>query len=157
MTHNWTAGNKNSIQSIVDNAQLVAKAVSATAKKDAVTSISSAIKTVEQIVAATQKLDNALSNLPKINLQSRLTEVAGIAGLGASGIYTVHSKDVVINVNFTIQMDAGKVEKAILMNTESIIKDRINFALGGGQGKNAVVAESLKPGMTYTTVANNVK
>jgi hypothetical protein len=121
------------------------------------TAVSKVTNTVTKMVSAVQTMDDALSKLGTINIGTRLDSVAKSLGIGSSGTYTVQSKEVVINVNFTIQMDAGKVEKAILMNTESIIKDRINFALGGGQGKNEVVAESLKPNMTYTPVATNVK
>ena len=109
------------------------------------------------MVSAVQTMDDALSKLGTINIGTRLDSVAKSLGIGSSGTYTVQSKEVIINVNFTIQMDAGKVEKAILMNTESIIKDRINFALGGGQGKNEKVAESLMPNMSYAPVATNVK
>lgn len=121
------------------------------------TSLTKTQNTVTKMVAAVQSMDNALAKLGTINIGTRLNTVAKSLGIGSSGTYTVQSKEVVINVNFTIQMDAGKVEKAMLMNTESIIKDRINFALGGGQGKNAVVAESLKPNMSYAPVATNVK
>lgn len=129
MTHNWMADGRNSIQSIVDNAKSIASAVSATAKRDAVGSINTAIKTVEDIVTATQKMDNALSNLPKINLQTKLSEVAGIAGLGAKGIYTVQSKEVVINVEFNVTMEVDKVEQILVSRTSSIIRDRINYAI----------------------------
>lgn len=121
------------------------------------TSIMKTQNAVTKMVGAVQTMDDALSKLGTINIGTRLDSVAKSLGIGSSGTYTVQSKEVVINVNFTIQMDAGKVEKAILMNTESIIKDRINFALGGGQGKNEKVAESLMPNMSYTPVATNVK
>ena len=119
--------------------------------------VSKTTTTVTKMVAAVQSMDNALAKLGTINIGTRLDTVAKSLGIGSSGTYTVQSKEVVINVNFTIQMDAGKVEKAMLMNTESIIKDRINFALGGGQGKNAIVAETLKPNMSYVPVATEVK
>lgn len=122
------------------------------------TSVAKTTSTVTKMVSAVQTMDDALSKLGTINIGTRLDSVAKSLGIGSSGTYTVQSKEVVINVNFTIQMDAGKVEKAMLMNTESIIKDRINFALGGGQGKNAIVPETLKPGMTWAAdTATNSK
>ena len=121
------------------------------------TSITKTQTTITQMVGAVQKMDDALSKLGTINIGTRLDSVAKSLGIGSSGTYTVESKQVVININFAIQMDAGKVEKAMLMNTESIIKDRINFALGGGGGKDAKVSESLMPNMSYLPVSTSTK
>lgn len=93
---------------------------------DQIKNIAKTLKAVEDMVAATQKLDDALATMPKINLQARLTQVAGLAGLGTSGIYTVKSKDVVVQLDLKIVMEADKVEKVIVERSDSLLRRTIN-------------------------------
>lgn len=89
--------------------------------------VARAIKAVEDMVSAVQQLDNALANLPRIDIPARLKQVAGMMGIGASGVYTVKSKDVVINVSFNVTMSTDKIEKSIL-SQGTIIRTALNFA-----------------------------
>jgi len=101
------------------------------------------------MVAATQKMDDALSKVDKINIGARLTQVAGSMGIGAAGAYTVNSKDVVIHVEFKVSMDAQEIEKIMIGNNKSIIRDRINFALDkSDKGNKAVLVKSNPAGNT---------
>jgi len=92
-----------------------------------VTTLQKSLTELQNIVKAVQQLDNALANLGNINLQSRMTAIAGSAGLGAAGIYTVKSKDVVVQITLNVTMDAGGVEKAIISNAKSEIKTVVNY------------------------------
>lgn len=112
-------------------------------------SITKTLKAVEDMVAATQKMDDALSKVDKINIGARLTQVAGSMGIGAAGAYTVNSKDVVIHVEFKVSMDAQEIEKIMIGNNKSIIRDRINFALDkSDKGNKAVLVKSNPAGNT---------
>lgn len=94
-----------------------------------------AIKIFEKAVATIQQLDNALSGLPKIDISAKMAETAGKLGLGSSGIYSVKSKEVVVNIELNVSMDVDKVEQVIISRHNSIIRDRINYAIekGGAQ------------------------
>lgn len=91
-----------------------------------------AILEFSDTVKAIQQMDDLMTRLPKVNLATKVGAMAGKLGLGSSGVYTVKSKDVVINVNFEITMDAGAVEKALITRTSSTIRDRINFLIENG-------------------------
>jgi len=113
------------------------------------TSIAKSLLAVQQMVAATQKMDDSLAALEKINIGARLTQVAGSVGLGSSGVYTVNSKEVVIHVSFNVSMDAQEIEKIMIGNNKSIIRDRINFALDkSDKGNKAVLVKSNPAGNT---------
>jgi len=114
------------------------------------------IKDFEAMVSLIQKIDDSLTKLPKINLSARMGEAAGKLGLGSSGVYTVQSKEVVINVSFTVTMDADKVERAIVYRSNSIIRDRINFALGNGNGENKPTPASLSSAGGHGLIARSV-
>lgn len=118
---------------ISDNTKALTEKVANTTAEAAITSFATTLKTVEDMVATVQKMDNALANLDNINIGTRLTGVANSLGLGAKGVYTVQSKDVVIHVNFNVTMDAKELETIMISNKESIIRDRINFLIDNTQ------------------------
>ncbi len=95
------------------------------------------------MVKLANELDSALSNadLNKIDVKAKLASVASGLGLGAKASYTISNKPVNITVNMTVSMNAEDLEKALIMRTNSIIRDRINFATGaddrGGNGRRA--------------------
>lgn len=104
------------------------------------------IDAVKQMVSKVQDLDNALTKLPAIDMKAKLTALSKGLGLGSSGAYTVQSKDVVININMTVTMNAGEVEQVIIGRHESIIRDRINFAIDkGGKADNKAKEALVKP------------
>lgn len=89
--------------------------------------LATSITALTNIVQETQKLDDALSKLGKLDVKAKLQQVAKSAGLGGKAVYTVQSKEVVINVNFTVTMDVGEAEKIMVTRQKSIIRDRINY------------------------------
>jgi hypothetical protein len=91
------------------------------------TTLQKSLKELQGVVKAVQNLDSALGSLGSISLQSRMTAIAGTAGLGSAGIYTVKSKDVVVQITLNVTMDAGGVEKAIISNAKSEIRRVVNF------------------------------
>lgn len=91
---------------------------------------------VTDMVQQTRQLDIALGNLPKISLPAKLDSIAKGMGLGGKFAYTVQSKEVIINVEFNVTMEVDKVEKVLITRTNSVIRDRINFAI-----KNAAPSE----------------
>lgn len=93
------------------------------------------LSAVQDMVSAVQDTDDALSKLQKIDLKTRLGTVANAVGLGSSGVYTVKSKEVVINVAFNVTMDVGQMEQILITRQNSIIRDRINFAIAAGSGQ----------------------
>lgn len=95
-----------------------------------------AITAISEMVKQTQAMDDQLSNLPKIGpVTAKLEAVAKAAGLGGKAVYTVKSKEIVMNVHLNVTMDAGEVEKVVIMRKTSIIRDRLNFATGEGAGE----------------------
>jgi hypothetical protein len=98
-------------------------------KIGATTQATAVVKAVKDMVKAVQEMDDALSKVPDVDISTRLTKFAGQMGVGSQGIYTVKSKEVVVTVNLKVTMDAGTLEKTIIENSKSIIRDRINFLL----------------------------
>ena len=124
-------GGAYSVGQIFTSMDIISKMASTNAP--AVTkSIVNSIVAVQEMVNAVKKLDESLSKLQSLNIGAKLGEVAGISGilgLNGNGKYTIGTKDVVININLSVSMDVNKVEKVILESKQSVIKDRINYAL----------------------------
>lgn len=90
-----------------------------------------ALKAVQMMVETSNMMNDALANsaLNKLDVSANLKKVASAVGLGGKATYTVNpSKEVQITVNLHVTMDAGTVERVIIERTNSIIRDRINFA-----------------------------
>lgn len=105
-----------------------AKKAADSIKKD---STKAALDAVQDMVKVANDLDSALSDgsLNKIDVKTKLQNVARAVGLGGKATYTVNpSKEVQITVNLHVTMDAGEVERVIIERSQSIIRDRINFA-----------------------------
>jgi len=95
-------------------------------------SVATALDAVSKMVEQTQSLDDTLNKLPSIGpMTAKLEAIARSSGLGGKAVYQVKSKEVVINMNLNVTMDAGEVEKVMIMRHKSIIRDRINFATAG--------------------------
>lgn len=120
----------DAVENIPSNAAPLFKAMTAGAiKKLPIEQAQKSIQIYRDVVKTIQDMDDALSKTPKINIAARMSEAAGKLGLGSSGVYTVKSKEVVINVHFEVNMSASEVEKAIVFKSDSIIRSRINLAL----------------------------
>lgn len=90
--------------------------------------IGTAIGALSDMVKKTQELDDQLNKLPKIGpVTAKLEAIGKAAGLGGKAVYTVKSKDVVINMYVNVTMDAGEVEKAMIMRANSSIRNRLDF------------------------------
>lgn len=136
----------NLMQGIPDITQGI-KSVAEKQKHD----LNSALLAVQEMVASIQNMDDALSHLPQIDLSARLKAVSNAAGLGSRGVYTVQSKDVVINLSLKISMDVSTVESIIVTRKESIIRDRINFAI-----KNSSQTKGEQPLLSSKSVEENL-
>ena len=93
------------------------------------------VKTVNELDAA---LGNVASN--KISIATKLQHLAqALPALGASGQYTVKSRDVVMTVNLNVSMRADEVERVIVQRKESVIRDRLNNAQYKGSAQPAEI------------------
>lgn len=109
----------------------VSKAAKDFANSVATGGIQKSFKAINDMVKAANDLNTALAdgNINKIDIKAKLGQVAKAVGLGGAATYTVNpSKEVVITVNMTVTMNAGEVERVILQNEKSVIRDRLNFA-----------------------------
>lgn len=91
-----------------------------------------ALNAVQKMIGIANDLNSALSdgNLNKIDVKAKLQNVAKAVGLGGKATYTVNpSRAVQITVNMTVEINAADMEKALVMRGNSVIRDRINFAL----------------------------
>jgi hypothetical protein len=95
-----------------------------------------AVEIVNKMVSSVADLNDALSqgDLNKLNVVAKLGNVAKSLGLGAKGSYSVTNKGVNMTVNFQIVMNAGDVEKVVLLRKSSVIRDRLNYLTEGTPG-----------------------
>mgnify|MGYP001608402973 FL=1 len=91
--------------------------------------IAPAIGEVTKMVQAANALDAALAdpNANKINIMARLGQVAKAVGLGGKAQVEIQNKHVQIQVNMTVTMDAGEVEKVIFTRAGSFVRQRLDF------------------------------
>ncbi len=102
--------------------------------------VAPALKAVEEMVKIVSQMNEALSSMPKIDVNAKLGAVARSAGLGAKGSWTIKNKDIVLTVNLNVSMNVDEVEKIMVMRKSSIIRDRLNFATGDGAGEKGTPA-----------------
>jgi len=129
-----------SLNDILTPASTLSTTISKVTTDFKVTTLQKSLTELGSIVKAVQQLDSALGSLGNINLQSRMTAIAGSAGLGSAGIYTVKSKDVVVQITLNVTMEAGAVERAIISDSKSEIKRIVNYH----SDKLGTSAEDLK-------------
>lgn len=115
-----------SFQTFVDLIDRIGKSISSSSAKQ----ITRTLKVINDMVAATQKMEDAMSKIGTINVGAKLEKVAGGLGFGGSYNYEVKSKAVVIHLDFQVTMNADEVEKAVVFRQRSVIRDRLNFAVG---------------------------
>jgi hypothetical protein len=118
------------------------------------------LKAMNDMVNAVTQIDAALSKAHNINLKTTLDKFKANFGsaLGSSGKHVVSAKDVTINVNFTVAIDATKLEGAILEASNSKIKGRINTLIGAiKQMPDAEVGlKDAAPGTAFKQIKNGV-
>jgi hypothetical protein len=98
-----------------------------------------------------QELDDALAHVPNINVNARLTKLATGIGLGKKFAYTISSKEVVINMNVEISMDAAEVEKVIITRANSAIRQRLDLL-----ADKADLKPQIMPNATYNPTQSGV-
>jgi hypothetical protein len=91
--------------------------------------ISGALMAINEMVQQTNNLNKALDDVGKANWPSakvRLQAVASAIGLGGKVQYTVNpSREVIINVNVDVSMDAQELERVMIQRATSVIRNRI--------------------------------
>jgi hypothetical protein len=114
-----------------------------------------ALEAVSQMVKLANDLDTMLASGMKIDTPVKLKKMATAVGLGAKANYTVTNKMVQLTVNLNVTMDAGEVEKVVIMRKSSIIRERLNFALESPADKaSPPIPDSFQAGplpLTRTT------
>jgi hypothetical protein len=60
-----------------------------------------------------------------MKIGEKLQRFANNSGLGKSGTYEIRNKGIVLKLDFKVTMDAGDVEKAIVMRKDSILFDML--------------------------------
>jgi len=113
-----------------------------------------AVETLAKLVKASADLESSLLKGATFNFDARLKTFTSQFGknLGASGAYQVSTKDVVVQVNIKIAVDGKELEKNMITNGDSVIKQRLNLLLKAVEGTGGV--EKVKadiPGATLTT------
>jgi hypothetical protein len=92
------------------------------------------VKAVEDMIAAAQKIEKSLEQGIKIDLDVKLKTFASKFGkVGAQGAYTVQARDVNIEVTFNVTMDARSIEPALINNSSSVIRNRLNLLMDAVQ------------------------
>ena len=99
--------------------------------------IKSVLEAVSSMMKSVSEVDAALgdSNLNKINIVTKLQNVARAVGFGSKLTTSIARKDVVINVNLEVHMDAAELEKAMIMRASSFVRQRLDYlsdAAGAG-------------------------
>jgi hypothetical protein len=96
-------------------------------EKMAKSNIAGTIAVTQDIVKSVNELNAALGSgeAGAMKLGQKLQKFADNSGLGKSGTYEIKNKGIQLKLDLKITMDAGEVEKAILMRKESILFDAI--------------------------------
>lgn len=89
-----------------------------------------ALEAVQKMVNVANDLDKALSegNIAKMNVKTKLMNVANAVGLGGRANYEIKNRGVNIQLEVKIEINAADMEKAMIMRGKSIIRDRLNNA-----------------------------
>jgi hypothetical protein len=114
-------------------------AMSEAIKGDEQSGVVGALTAVQKMVDSANELNKVLStgDLNKLNIKAGLERVAGGIGLGKKGNYEIKNNGVTIQLNLTVNMKVNDVERAIIDNANSIIRDRLEFATDTNPGKKA--------------------
>jgi hypothetical protein len=111
------------------------------------------VKAVEDMIAAAQKIEKSLEQGIKIDLDAKLKTFASKFGkVGAQGAYTVQARDVNIEVTFNVTMDARSIEPALINNSSSVIRNRLNLLIDAVQDGTAADSAKTKLGTSAAPV-----
>lgn len=84
------------------------------------------LEAITAIVTSIKTIDDTLNQLPKMTLDAKMTQVQNKLGYAKKGVYKVDGKEVVVQIELNVTMDADGVEKALISRANSVIRDRIN-------------------------------
>lgn len=120
----------SSVTTMLQDLERLPGQVKKTVKEIQSSGMQPALKAINDMVDQVKKMDEALADgrLNTVNVQTKLRQVANAVGLGGKASYTVQTKPVQITINMNVQMNAEDLEKALVMRSTSIIRERLNFA-----------------------------
>jgi ElaB/YqjD/DUF883 family membrane-anchored ribosome-binding protein len=107
------------------------------------------VKAMKEMIGAIAEIDKVISGTHGINISTTLDRFKANFGsaLGQKGSHVVQAKDVTINVNFVVAIDAEKLEGAILAANNSKLKEKINLVMSATKqlaGADKVPADRAK-------------
>jgi len=112
--------------------------------------IKQALLAISDLVEKANSLNDAMGSLPDLKLNAKLKTLASGLGIGGKFNYQVKSKDVIINVNLQVEMNAADLEKSLVLREKSVIRNRLNFATGPGTaGKESTDVLPNSPSGVY--------
>lgn len=118
--------------------------------------IATSLKAASDLVKVANDLDTALNNGIKIDTPVKLQKLATAVGLGSKTNYTITNKMVQLTVNLNVTMDVGEVEKVMIMRQQSIIRERLNFALDQPSDKaSPPIPDSFNSGFNAGNLAGS--
>lgn len=86
------------------------------------------------IIGTANDIVNQLNNLDPININAGLERLAGSLALGASDSFTIDHRNFQIQVNFTVNLNAQKIEEAIVSNPAgTLVLTRTEGPVGRGR------------------------
>jgi hypothetical protein len=120
--------NAGVIKNISDSIPKASTALTEFNDKLSKSSIDSTIGVTQGVVKSINDLNMVLGdgNAGAIKIGEKLQRFANNSGLGKNGTYEIKNKGIQLKLDLKVTMDAGEVEKAILMRKESIIFDMLD-------------------------------
>jgi len=89
--------------------------------------IGTTLEITKQIAVTVSELSAAMGDAGAnaLSMTTKLKKFADNSGLGKSGTYEIRNKGIVLKLDLKVVMDAGDVEKAIVLRKDSIIFDAL--------------------------------
>lgn len=115
------------IKTISDSIPKASTALTDFNEKLSKSSIESTINVTQGVVKSINDLNMVLGdgNAGAIKIGEKLQRFANNSGLGKNGTYEIRNKGITLKLDLKVTMDAGEVEKAIVLRKESILFDAI--------------------------------
>jgi hypothetical protein len=91
---------------------------------------------VTQVVEAVNRLNTALGSVNLGTVKAAMTPTT--KGMkGNSGTVNVTTTPATFNINLVVDLNAARLEQALIVREESVIRDRLNLMMGDGAPANA--------------------
>ncbi len=119
--------------------------------------INANLQALKAIIASVADVHHTISTLPPIDIFAPLNTLA--KGMGIGGEYKfdpIEHKQVQLNINMQVLIKASDVEDAILMNSQSVIRENINFATQNPSDKaaRAILQSNPRAALNPTAAGN---